>query len=164
MLAVLGAVGAVGGIFMMIEPIKGAIGWIRKKLNSGERVKYEEAAEIINKKYKAKADLVDEQIDNVTMSRTLPPEVKTALIRNLKAQKSWQASFGLDYNFKMLERPARFTTEIYYKNMWDVVPYDVDNVRVRYFGENSAKAYAVGIETRLYGEFVKDAESWISFG
>ncbi|MEI2711262.1 MAG: hypothetical protein V9E96_19950 [Chitinophagaceae bacterium] len=64
----------------------------------------------------------------------------------------------------MLDRPARFTTEVYYKNMWDVVPYDVDNVRVRYFGENSAKAYAVGIETRLYGEFVKDAESWISFG
>jgi hypothetical protein len=84
--------------------------------------------------------------------------------KNLKAQKSWQTSFGLDYNFKMLERPARFTTEIYYKNMWDVVPYDIDNVRVRYFGENSAKAYAYGIETRLYGELVKDAESWISFG
>jgi hypothetical protein len=84
--------------------------------------------------------------------------------KNLKAQKSWQTSFGLDYNFKMLERPARFTTEVYYKNMWDVVPYDIDNVRVRYFGENSAKAYAYGIETRLYGELVKDAESWISFG
>lgn len=84
--------------------------------------------------------------------------------KNLKAQKSWQASAGLDYNFKMLERPARFTTEVYYKNMWDVVPYDIDNVRVRYFGENNAKAYAYGIETRLYGELVKDAESWISFG
>ena len=84
--------------------------------------------------------------------------------KSLKAQKSWQTSFGLDYNFKMLERPARFTTEVYYKNMWDVVPYDIDNVRVRYFGENAAKAYAYGIETRLYGELVKDAESWISFG
>lgn len=86
------------------------------------------------------------------------------LNKALKAQKSFQASAGIDYSFKMLDRPARFTTEVYYKNMWDVVPYDVDNVRVRYFGENSAKAYAVGIETRLYGEFVKDAESWISFG
>lgn len=83
---------------------------------------------------------------------------------NLKAQKSWQASAGLDYNFKMLQRPARITTEVYYKNMWDVVPYDIDNVRVRYLGENNAKAYAVGIEARLYGELVKDAESWISFG
>jgi hypothetical protein len=48
--------------------------------------------------------------------------------------------------------------------MWDVVPYDVDNVRVRYYGENMAKAYAAGIEMRLYGELVKDAESWISLG
>lgn len=86
------------------------------------------------------------------------------LNKDLKSQKSFQTSLGLDYNFKMLERPARITTEIYYKNMWDVVPYDIDNVRVRYFGENNAKAYAVGLETRLYGEFVKDAESWISFG
>ena len=48
--------------------------------------------------------------------------------------------------------------------MTDVVPYDVDNVRVRYYGENMAKAYATGIEMRLYGELVKDAESWISLG
>ena len=61
-------------------------------------------------------------------------------------------------------RPMRWTTEAYYKNMTDVVPYDVDNVRVRYFGENNAKAYAAGIEMRLYGELVKDAESWISIG
>lgn len=82
----------------------------------------------------------------------------------LKAQKSWQVSAGMDYNFHMLDRPARITTEVYYKNMWDVVPYDMDNVRIRYFGENRAKAYAAGFETRLYGELVKDAESWLSIG
>ena len=48
--------------------------------------------------------------------------------------------------------------------MTNVVPYDIDNVRIRYFGENSAKAYAAGLETRLYGELVKDAESWVSIG
>jgi hypothetical protein len=83
---------------------------------------------------------------------------------NLKAQRSLQASLGLDYNIKMLGRPARISTELYYKNMTNVVPYDIDNVRVRYFGENSAKAYAVGFETRLYAELVKDAESWLSIG
>jgi Holliday junction resolvase-like predicted endonuclease len=87
-----------------------------------------------------------------------------SLNKNVKAQKSIQASLGLDYNFTLFQRPARVTTEAYYKNMWDVVPYDIDNVRVRYFGENMAKAYAFGLETRLYGELVKDAESWISFG
>jgi hypothetical protein len=71
---------------------------------------------------------------------------------------------GLDYNFKGTSRPLRLTAEAYYKYMTDVVPYDVDNVRIRYFGENSAKAYAEGIETRLFGELVKDAESWVSIG
>lgn len=83
----------------------------------------------------------------------------------LKAQKSWQAVAGFDYNFiGMGGRPMRWTAEAYYKNLTDVVPYDVDNVRLRYFGENNAKAYAAGIETRLFGELLKDAESWLSLG
>jgi hypothetical protein len=83
---------------------------------------------------------------------------------DLLAQKSWQVVAGMDYNFKSGDRPFRFTTEAYYKYMWDVVPYDIDNVRIRYFGENMAKAFATGIEFRLFGELVKDAESWISLG
>jgi len=83
---------------------------------------------------------------------------------DLKAQKSFQVVGGFDYNFKKTNRPMRMTVEAYYKNMWDVVPYDIDNVRIRYYGENSAKAYAYGIEGRLFGELVKDAESWISIG
>ncbi len=84
---------------------------------------------------------------------------------NLKAQKSWQVSAGFDYSFEGWNgRPMRLTTEAYYKGMHDVVPYDIDNVRIRYFGENSAKAYATGIEMRLFGELVKDAESWVSLG
>lgn len=83
---------------------------------------------------------------------------------DLKAQKSWQVTAGFDYNFQGLDRPFRLTAEAYYKNMWDVVPYDIDNVRLRYFGENRAKAYATGLELRLFGELVKDAESWISLG
>ena len=82
----------------------------------------------------------------------------------VKAQRSWQAVAGLDYNFFGLNRPLRLTAEAYYKTLSTVVPYDIDNVRIRYFGENSAKAYATGLEMRLFGEVVKDAESWISFG
>lgn len=82
----------------------------------------------------------------------------------LKAQKSWQVTAGMDYNFRSGNRPFRFTAEAYYKYMWDVVPYDIDNVRLRYFGENMAKAYAAGLEMRMFGELVKDAESWISLG
>ena len=84
--------------------------------------------------------------------------------QELKAQRSWQVVGGLDYNFRSGPRAFRFTTEAYYKKMTNVVPYDIDNVRLRYFGENKAKAYAAGVELRLFGELVKDAESWISLG
>ena len=80
------------------------------------------------------------------------------------SQKSYQIVAGLDYNFTTNTKACRITTEAYYKNLWDVIPYDVDNVRIRYYGTNNAKAYAYGIETRLYGELVKDAESWLSIG
>ena len=87
-----------------------------------------------------------------------------SLNEDLKAQKSWQLSSGFDYNFKLNNRPARLSTELYYKGMWDVDAYDINNVSLQYFGTNAAKAYATGIETRLYTELVKDAESWVSFG
>lgn len=84
---------------------------------------------------------------------------------NVKAQKSYHAVGGFDYNFKGLgNRPFKFTTELYYKYMWDVVPYEYDNVRIRYFGRNAAVGYAYGAEFRMYGDLVKDAESWISLG
>lgn len=82
----------------------------------------------------------------------------------VRSQKSYQFVAGLDYNFRKSERPFRITTEAYFKQLWDVIPYDVDNVKIRYFGVNNAKAYAYGLETRLYGELVKDAESWLSIG
>lgn len=84
---------------------------------------------------------------------------------NLKAQKSYHAVAGLDYNFKAFRnRPFKFTSEIYYKYMWDLVPYEYDNVRIRYFGDNMARGFAYGIEGRLYGDIVKGAESWLSLG
>lgn len=83
----------------------------------------------------------------------------------LKAQRSWQGVAGFDYNFIGLgSRALRLTTEAYYKYMTNVDPYDIDNVRIRYFGQNMAKAYAAGVEMRLFGELVKDAESWVSLG
>lgn len=83
----------------------------------------------------------------------------------VKAQKSYQVVGGFDYNFSGFgKRPFRLTAEAYYKSLRDVDVYDVDNVKIRYAGNNNAKAYATGIELRLFGELVKDAESWISIG
>lgn len=83
---------------------------------------------------------------------------------DLKAQKSWQTVAGAEYNFSAWARPSRFTVEAYYKAMREVDVYDIDNVRIRYAGNNNAKAYTTGIEFRLFSELVKDAESWLSIG
>jgi hypothetical protein len=82
----------------------------------------------------------------------------------LKSQKSIQFVAGVDYNLSNGDRPVRITTEAYYKSLTDVDVYDIDNVRIRYYGNNNAKAYATGIETRIFTELVKDAESWLSIG
>ncbi len=83
----------------------------------------------------------------------------------VKAQKSYQFVAGMDYNFKGFEgRPFRLTTEAYYKSISSVDVYDIDNVKIRYAGNNNAKAYATGFEARLFGELVKDAQSWFSIG
>lgn len=84
--------------------------------------------------------------------------------KDLKAQKSAHYVFGADYNFKMYRRPFKLTGELYYKKLWDIVPYEYDNVRIRYFGKNDAVGYAYGGEVRLYGDLVKDATSWVSVG
>ncbi len=82
----------------------------------------------------------------------------------LKSQKSIQFVAGFDYNLATNNHPMRITTEAYYKSLTDVDVYDIDNVRIQYYGNNNAKAYATGIETRIFTELVKGAESWLSIG
>lgn len=86
------------------------------------------------------------------------------LNKELKAQSSIHSIVGLDYNFRWWHRPFKLTAELYYKYLWNVVPYDIDNVRLRYFATNSAVAYAAGIDLRISGEFIPGEESWFSLG
>ena len=87
-----------------------------------------------------------------------------AIQPNVKAQKSFHLVLGNDYSFKMWDRPFKLTSEVYYKNLSDVNPYTLENVRIRYRANNSSKAYAYGLDMRLNGEFVPGTESWFSFG
>ncbi|GAA5102288.1 carboxypeptidase-like regulatory domain-containing protein [Chryseobacterium ginsengisoli] len=81
---------------------------------------------------------------------------------NIKSQRSIQAILANDYEFEFEDRPFKLTTELYYKKMDDLIPYFMDNVRIRYSGKNNASGYAYGIDTRLFGEFVPGVDSWLS--
>lgn len=81
---------------------------------------------------------------------------------NIKSQKSIQFIIGSDYRFQAWNRPFIFTTEVYYKYLDNIIPYTVDNVRIRYYADQTAKGYSTGVDFKLYGEFVKGVDSWLS--
>lgn len=79
---------------------------------------------------------------------------------NIKAQKSYHFVFGTNYYFKASNRPFKLSTELYYKSLSELIPYNVDNVRIVYLGQNNAKGYATGLDIKLNGELVAGIESW----
>ncbi|PKP31743.1 MAG: TonB-dependent receptor [Bacteroidetes bacterium HGW-Bacteroidetes-16] len=81
---------------------------------------------------------------------------------NIKAQESIHFILGSDYRFQAWNRPFILTTELYYKMLDNLVPYTIENVRIRYLANQTAKGYATGIDLKLYGEFVKGLDSWVS--
>ena len=85
------------------------------------------------------------------------------LNKSIKSPRSTHFVLGGDYMFKVGGRPFKFTAEAYYKKLDDIIPYNVDNVRVVYYGENCAKGYATGLDFKLFGEFVPGTDSWLTF-
>lgn len=85
------------------------------------------------------------------------------LNRDIKSQRSIHFVLGGDYTFRLMDRPFKFTTEVYYKALSNLIPYTVDNVRVVYYGRNISSGYAAGIDFKLFGEFVPGTDSWLTF-
>ncbi len=83
---------------------------------------------------------------------------------NVKAQSSVHSIVGRDLNFMRWNRRFKFTSEAYFKYLWNVIPYDLDNMSIRYFAENNATAYVMGTDFRISGEFIDGEESWFSLG
>jgi hypothetical protein len=83
---------------------------------------------------------------------------------DVKAQKSVHFVLGNEYSFELWNRPFKLLSELYYKNLTNVNPYTLDDVRIRYAATNNAKAYAYGFDMRMNGAFVPGTESWVSLG
>ncbi len=81
---------------------------------------------------------------------------------DLKAQRSIHFVAGNDYQFLAFGREFKLVSELYYKKLDNLIPYKVENLRIRYFAENISKGYAAGADFRINGEFVPGTESWIS--
>ena len=94
---------------------------------------------------------------------TLAGITTATLNSHIKSPRSIHLIGGYDYRFRMNERPFRFTAEAYYKLLSRLIPYSVNNVKIVYYGDNSASGHAAGIDLKLYGEFVPGTDSWVSF-
>ena len=85
------------------------------------------------------------------------------LNNKIKSQRSLQFILGVDHRFRMVNRMFRFTAEAYYKALSNLVPYSVNNVKIVYDASQQCNGHAMGLDLKLYGEFVPGTDSWLTF-
>ncbi len=86
-----------------------------------------------------------------------------ALNKEIKSQQSFQVILGTDYTFRALDRPFKLSGELYYKNLQNLIPYEIDNLKIVYSGLNQSNGFTAGLDLKLFGQFVPGTDSWISF-
>lgn len=85
------------------------------------------------------------------------------LNRDIKSPRSFQLIFGTDFTFRAMNRPFKLTGEIYYKALSNLISYEYDNLKINYSGRNDSKGYTMGLDVKLFGQFVEGSDSWLSF-
>ncbi len=82
---------------------------------------------------------------------------------DIKSPRSVQFIIGADYTFRAMNRPFKLTGEAYYKALSRLISYEYDNLKVEYSGVNDSKGHMMGLDMKLFGQFVEGSDSWISF-
>lgn len=81
---------------------------------------------------------------------------------DIRSQRSFQVIGGADFTFRAFNRPFKFSAEAYYKNLGNLIPYELDNLKIVYAGQNLSSGFAAGVDFKLFGQFVQGSDSWIS--
>lgn len=144
-------------------------------LTAGLRANYWGYNESVNVSPRAGIAFKPHKLPNMTFRLSGGMYVQTPFYRELRmfdgslvdknkasVQKSYQVVLGHEYQFTAWDRPFLLTTELYYKYLKDIIPYEVDNIRIRYFADQKATGHAYGLDMKINGEFVKGIESWAS--
>lgn len=84
------------------------------------------------------------------------------LNNKVKSQRSIHLIAGCDYRFNLGNRLFKFTAETYYKLLGNLVPYNINNLKVVYYGDNLGSGHAAGLDLKLFGEFVPGTDSWLA--
>ena len=86
-----------------------------------------------------------------------------ALNSDIKSQRSFQFIAGTDYTFRAFNRPFKLSGEAYYKILGNLIPYEIENLKLVYSGTNNSNGFTAGLDMKLFGQFVPGSDSWISF-
>lgn len=103
--------------------------------------------------YKEYREMVEDDLGNCVIQ----------LNDRIKSPRSIQVIVGADYTFRAMGRPFKLTGEAYYKNLSNLISYEYDNLKINYSGHNDSKGYAMGLDFKLFGQFVEGSDSWVSF-
>ncbi|MXY82574.1 MAG: TonB-dependent receptor plug domain-containing protein [Gemmatimonadetes bacterium] len=68
---------------------------------------------------------------------------------SLKSQRSDQIGTGLIYQ---IQESLYWSTEIFYRSQWRMISYQIDDLRIRYSGENDSKGRVFGVNSKLRGK------------
>ena len=79
---------------------------------------------------------------------------------DIRPQKATHFVLGMDRIFELYDRPFKMVGEVYYKGMDALIPYEIENVRQRYYATNNSAGYAAGADFMLNGEFIDGIQSW----
>lgn len=78
----------------------------------------------------------------------------------LKSQRAVHYILGWDHRFN---QRSTFQAEMYYKQLNDLIPYFVDQLKITYEDANSNEGYAYGFDLQYKGQIVNTLNSWISY-
>ncbi len=95
----------------------------------------------------------------------LTPDGNTTIELNpdIRSQRSLQFILGGDYTFRAMDRPFKLSAEAYYKALGNLIPYEIENLKLVYAGQNLTNGYAMGLDCKIFGQFVPGSDSWLSF-
>lgn len=86
-----------------------------------------------------------------------------AINHDIKSQRSIHFIAGSDYTFRAFDRPFKLSAEAYYKALGNLIPYEIENLKLVYSGVNAGSGSTMGIDMKLFGQFVPGSDSWLSF-
>ena len=89
-------------------------------------------------------------------------DAQANLDRSISNQRAALFTFGGERFFT--SRRFYVRAEGYYKQLSNLISYDVENTRIVYSGENDTEGYAYGLDLQVRGELVPGLESWLNYG